>query len=204
MNQQDIETEVKFRILNSSAIEGRLITLGAILEHPKILETNLRLDTPDLSLKRNKQVLRLRRDNKVKLAFKGPAKWSNGVSSREEYEFSVGDYETAKKFVNALGYQSQVIYEKYRTTYLLNGLMITIDELPYGLFIEIEGADAEAIKNCGNDLKLNWENRLEDSYLSLFDRTKKSHGLPFRDLTFENFINLTIDLDSLGILPADK
>ena len=81
--------------------------------------------------------------------------------------------------------------------------MITIDELPYGLFIEIEGSDAEAIKECSNNLQLKWETRLEDSYLSLFDRTKKSHALSFRDLTFENFLEITIDLDSLGILPAD-
>lgn len=38
-----------------------------------------------------------------------------------------------------LGYVVSEVYEKYRTTYKLNVLQITLDEMPYGMFVEIEG-----------------------------------------------------------------
>ena len=82
-------------------------------------------------------------------------------------------------------------------------LKITFDEMPYGLFLEIEGPDVESIQECANKLNLTWEARLSESYLTLFYRLKNALNLKFRDLTFENFAGLDIKLEDLAIQAAN-
>jgi adenylate cyclase class 2 len=38
-----------------------------------------------------------------------------------------------------LGYRPALVYEKRRQTWLLNETEVVLDELPFGLFMEIEG-----------------------------------------------------------------
>ena len=132
-----------------------------------------------------------------------PASTLSGVSAREEIEFTVGDFDTAKKFLQALGYEVTVIYEKYRTTYERDNLHITFDEMPYGQFVEIEGLGVEVIKVVASKLGLNWKARINENYLTVFKRAQKALNLDFQDLTFENFKGVEIGLDALGITAAD-
>jgi adenylate cyclase class IV len=46
-----------------------------------------------------------------------------------------------QKIIESLGYVLQFTYEKYRTTYFIDDAYIMLDELPDGLFVEIEGND---------------------------------------------------------------
>lgn len=197
------EIEAKFCILHSEALEDRLKKLGAKLVHPRTHERNLRFDTPQLELTRQNRLLRLRKDYGNRLTFKGPTSLYGGIHSREEIEFLVDDFDTAVLFLKALGYEVSVIYEKYRTTYLYDDIIITLDEMPYGLFVELEGPDAESIQACAEKLTLTWEARLTETYLTLFERTKKALRLDFRDLTFENFEDVEMGLEVLGVEPAD-
>jgi adenylate cyclase class 2 len=64
--------------------------------------------------------------------------------------------------------------------------------MPYGDFLEIEGQKEEIIK-YSSLLGLDWEKRILLNYIELFDILKKSLGLPFSDVTFENFKNIRID-----------
>ena len=96
-----------------------------------------------------------------------------------------------------------VRYEKWRTVYLLNDLFITLDELPYGHFIEIEGADTALIRATAGALALDWDARIEASYLELFERLKQSKGLTMRNLTFADFAGITFAGSDLGVRPAD-
>ena len=68
-----------------------------------------------------------------------------------------------------------------------------------------EQADAggEAIQAAALQLGLDWEQRILDSYLMLFDMLKARLGLTFNDLSFENFQGLTIPPAALGAKPAD-
>jgi len=52
-------------------------------------------------------------------------------------------------------------------------------------------------------LGLAWERRIAMSYLELFARLKARLALPFDDLTFEAFRDLTIRPEDLGVQPAD-
>ncbi|MDI6770188.1 MAG: class IV adenylate cyclase [Anaerolineales bacterium] len=220
MNDQEIE--VKFYVKDLGKVAARLLEMCARLLRPRVHELNLRFDRPDGSLRREHRVLRLRQGEDARLTYKGPGSIVEGAMSRQEIEFSVGDFETAKAFLEALDYQLVVIYEKYRTTYMietsevfakhprrgqdLGGLsaLIMLDELPYGNFVEIEGPDAASIHAAVDSLGLDWEARIAESYLALFERLCKARGFTFRDLSFVNFADTRFTVNNLGVQPADE
>ena len=182
-------------------MEARLRELGARLLRPRAHELNLRYDRPDGSLRREQRVLRLRQSDDSRLTYKGPGSIVGGAMSRQEIEFTVGDFEAAKAFLEALDYQLVVVYEKYRTTYALETsevskdfgslqALIMLDELPYGNFVEIEGPEAISIHAAADRLGLEWEVVIGKSYLKLFEQLRDKLGFTFRDLTFENFAGL--------------
>ena len=155
MNGQEIEA--KFHVQNLREIELRLLELKTQLIQPRMHEVNLRFDRPDGELRNSFRVLRLRQDDIARFTFKGPSvEKDGGILSRQEIEFEVGDFDSAKHFLEAVGFQVVVFYEKFRTTYELNETHIMLDELPYGSFIEIEGEDVESIHSIANLLGLNW------------------------------------------------
>lgn len=200
---QDKELEVKYMLADLPALEKRLQALGARQVSARTHEINLRFDTLDGALDKSLQVLRLRRDQAVHLTYKGPSTSQQGVRVRTEIEFTVDDYDKAQRFLEALGYQVALMYEKYRTTYTLSGVEILLDELPYGDFVEIEGSDPQAIHSVNDRLGLNWDRRAPESYINLFESLKARLGLSFRDLSFENFSSLKITPADLELQPAD-
>jgi adenylate cyclase class 2 len=199
----DQELEVKYLVSDLAKLEQRLQTLGALQESPRTHEVNLRFDTPDGALEQGKQVLRLRQDQAIHLTYKGPASSQQGVRVRTEIEFGVDDFEKARRFLEALGYQVALMYEKYRTTYALEGVEILLDELPFGSFVEIEGSNPQVIRAVNDRLGLDWSKRAPESYIVIFETLKAGLELPFRDLSFENFSNLKITPAILDLHPAD-
>lgn len=198
------ELEVKLYLADLEAFQDRVEVLGAKLIEARLHEVNLRFDTPDESLTRSLQVLRLRQDNAARLTYKGPGETMDGVYARREIEFTVSDYESARALFEVLGYQVSLMYEKYRTTYDLDGIHITLDEMPYGDFSEIEGNDPDRIRSVAEKLGLDWEARIMDSYTSLFERLRGELGFTFRDLSFENFVGMDVPPAAMGVKPADK
>ena len=197
------ELEVKFYVTDLKKIERIAQSCGSVLSQPRTYESNLRFDTPDRRLQSNLQVLRLRLDSEARLTFKGPAQLFGGARLREEIEFVASDYETARLFLLALGYEVVMAYEKYRTVYDLENVHITLDELPYGNFLELEGDDPQVLQKISLLLGIDWEAQATGSYAFLFDQLKLEHGFTFRDLTFENFANLIITPEMMHLNPAD-
>jgi len=198
------ETEAKFYVRDLERIRKSLESLDAHLIQPRVLEMNLRFDFPNASLRAEGRVLRLRRDRQARLTYKGGNKNTQGVLSREEIEFVVEDFEKAKMFLEALGYQQIFYYEKYRTTFELGKTLVMLDELPYGTFVEIEGESEETIRALSERLALSWEATIERSYSALFEHIHKSMHLPFQDLSFANFAGIKIDATHLGVDVADR
>lgn len=184
-------------------LERRLVEAGAMLLHPRTHEFNLRFDSPNGALSQAQSMLRLRRDNSSHMTFKGPSTTLGGVLARQEIEFDVSNFTQAQKLIEALGFGSKFMYEKNRTTYALNGLKVTLDEMPYGNFVEIEGTEPEPIQAAAQQLGLDWEQRLPETYISIFRRLKDLYGLRFPDLSFENFKGIEVSLQRAGIQPAD-
>jgi adenylate cyclase class 2 len=138
------------------------------------------------------------------MTYKGPGETIDGVHTRREIEFTVSDYQSAHALLEALGYQVSLMYEKYRTTYDLDGLQVTLDEMPYGNFTEIEGQDGKQIRAAAENLGVNWDARIIDSYTALFEQLQEKLGLTFRDLSFENFKEIDVTYQALGVQPADQ
>lgn len=198
------ELEVKFYIANLEALKERLEAIGARMTQARMLETNLRFDTPAGDLSRAFKALRLRRYQDNRVTYKGPSEFVEGVRSRREIEFTVGDFESAQELFETLGYQVILLYEKFRTTYEVNGMEISCDELPYGDFVEIEGDNAESIHALAEKLAVDWEARIPESYTVLFENLRKTRRLSFRDLSFENFEHLQVSPSDLRVRPADQ
>ncbi|HEX9615799.1 MAG TPA: class IV adenylate cyclase [Anaerolineales bacterium] len=198
------ELEIKLYLADLPAFQERLEALGAQRVQPRVHELNLRFDTPSGELARSSQVLRLRRDTASRVTYKGPGTIVGGVRARQEIEFTVGDFEAARALFEALGYQVSVIYEKYRATYELDGVLVTLDQLPFGDFAEIEGPDAGRIRAAADKLGLDWEARVTESYIALFDHLRKVYAFSFRHLTFENFAGMEISPTELGVRAADQ
>jgi adenylate cyclase class 2 len=203
MNSAGSELEVKFYLSRRKALEAKLNSLGRIIA-PRVHEVNLRFDTPDFSLTASGRLLRLRRDTRARVTYKGEGSVEGGARLRKELEYTVSDFDTAKALFEALGYQVYMIYEKYRTTYELANVEVALDEMPTGDFLEIEGPDSESIRGAANLLELNWEAHVLDSYTMLFERLRERLGFDFRDLSFENFKGMQISSDELGVLIADQ
>jgi adenylate cyclase class 2 len=177
--------------------------LGAQLIQERVLETNIRFDLSDASLRAKGRVLRLRRDTEARLTYKSGSTKEQGVLSREEIEFVVEDFEKAKRFLEALGYQKLVYYEKYRTTYEWNDTHIMLDELPYGDFVEIEGETIDVIRTAAGQLNLNWKAAIGTSYNALFERVQRALKLSIQDLSFANFENIKVQDNDLEVFAAD-
>jgi adenylate cyclase class 2 len=203
MNRNQLEMEVKFYLNDMPGFEHRLRSIGASLIQPRTFETNLRFDTPDLSLTKEHRVLRLRHDTENYLTYKGPTQLGKAVSVRQEIEIKVDDFDATQAFLEALGYKESVRYEKWRTKYRLENLSLDLDEMPFGNFVEIEGDDAVRIEQMALSLALNWPLHLNESYMMLFERLKKNKNLDIHNLIFEDFKNLKIKPEDMNIKPAD-
>ncbi|MCU0488954.1 MAG: class IV adenylate cyclase [Anaerolineales bacterium] len=202
MNFQELE--LKYYVKDLSRLQTQVQALGSVCDQERVLEINLRFDRPDYLLSKNGQALRLRYDTHARLTFKGPSQAQEGIRLRQEIEFVASDYQAARAFLLALGFQVVLIYEKYRTGYKLGDVHILLDELPYGNFVEIEGPDPAQILEVNNRLGLNFERRVEESYTVLFERLRDQLHLPTRDLVFESFAQIPITADDLGVQPADE
>ena len=200
---EKIEKEAKFYIRDLKKIEQQIKDLGGVVVQPRVFESNLRFDTHERELSASYQVLRLRQDTRARLTYKGPTDPNSEVSARLEYEVEISDLTTGRHILEALGYEIVAIYEKYRTSYSLDNVELSLDEMPFGKFMEIEGADAQQIRQMANKLNLKWENRSSLSYLSIFSLIKERLDLSMRDLTFDNFSKLNVKPDNLQLFYAD-
>jgi adenylate cyclase class 2 len=203
MSANGQEIEAKFYVRDLKAIENRLLTLGATCIVPRGFEYNLRFDDAHNSLNRQHKVLRLRKSNDVRMTFKGPARQDGGALARTEIEIVVNDFDMAQQLIENLGYRVFGVYEKYRAMYDFEGAIVTLDELPYGHFVEIEGENPASIVEVAKKLVLNPAAAIPASYQGLFEKLKALKDLPAKNLTFWEFEKITTTPEDLGVRAAD-
>ncbi|GAB4569994.1 MAG: hypothetical protein Kow0077_03420 [Anaerolineae bacterium] len=198
-----LEIEAKLWVEALPPVLAKLAQAGAEMRHPRIFERNIRYEDASGSLTPAGVVLRLRQDDRARLTYKGPAlvPATTGLQTRFEAEVTVDDFDTMALILERLGYRPFMVYEKYRTTYVLDETEIVLDEMPYGLFVEIEGAP-DRIEAVIDRLGLADAPRFGESYAQLFERVKHRLGLTFTDLTFENFSGIRVPLEAF--LPEEK
>lgn len=197
-SNSNLEVEVKFLAADRSLIREKILAAGAHLEKPRTFEKNISYDNAWGGLLRKAQLLRLRQDESARLTFKGTPQDEHlsEAKVREELEIRVSDFATAALILERVGFEQRQTYEKYRETFRLGEVEILVDELPYGLFVELEGTEA-GIKETAELLGFDWNQRILESYLFILTRMKAEFDLPMDDLTFDNFADVTVSAADL-------
>jgi adenylate cyclase class 2 len=92
------------------------------------------------TLQRGTSALRLRRvGSKAVLTYKERLPRASAIKQQREEETAVDDPDATAAILDALGFTPVLVYEKRRQTWRLERVEVVIDELPFGLFMEIEG-----------------------------------------------------------------
>lgn len=91
-------------------------------------------------LEEEKAALRIRKtDHKTLLTYKRRVGNLGELKQHIEHETEIADAEAVKNIIECLGFEVGLIYEKRRRTWRFQKVEIVLDELPFGLFMEIEG-----------------------------------------------------------------
>jgi adenylate cyclase, class 2 len=191
-----LEVEVKFLLLQTSALRKKLLDLHLERQGP-VFETNIRFEDADNSLVRHHRLLRLRSADRSTLTFKSPPAVPDAeFKVFQELEVEISDPETMARILESLGFRKAQVYEKYRETFFLENACCCIDRMPYGDFLEIEGT-RPAIRTVAQLLHLDWNHRITMNYLEIFEIIKTRQALSFTDVTFSNFQDIAVDIEKI-------
>jgi adenylate cyclase class 2 len=171
-----VETEVKIPFHGDPQHAHILIeSRGYIVSAPRTLESDQLFDHPASELKNADQLLRLRRSGAHStVTYKGPATRER-YKSREEIEFDVSDPSAFELVLNRLGYTPGFRYEKYRTKFAAAPGIITVDETPIGVFLELEGP-SDWIDSTALRLGFSPSEYSTTSYAALYREYLRSHA----------------------------
>src|SRR5215213_10885735 len=142
-----IEIEKKYRLEPGrlEALRRRLGEVGAEGRGTPEFEENVIYTGPGLDPAR--RVLRLRRKGgRAVFTFKERDLSGSPVKRQREEETEVADAGALAAILEALGYRPALVYEKRRETWRLNDTEVVMDELPFGLFLEIEGEESAILE----------------------------------------------------------
>ena len=138
-----IEIEKKYRLTKKQreAIARRLHKLQATAGELEFEENTLyrggRLDLGGCAL-------RLRRVNgRALLTFKERFPSKSAIKHQREEETVVADADAVAAILRSLEFRPALVYEKRRTRWNIGKAEVALDELPFGLFMEIEGSEKE-------------------------------------------------------------
>lgn len=178
-----LEQEVKLKFENAEAARRSVEATGARLVVSRRLLDDRMFDTADQHLRQAGCALRVRRDGpRTCFTFKGPTE-PGPVKSREEIETEVGDADVAEALFRALGFRRWFRAEKYREEYALGAAVVTVDEAPIGVYVEIEATPAE-IDRVAALLGKSRGDYVLTSYPALYAEWCAARGVVATDMTF--------------------
>ena len=135
------------------------------------------------SLASGNQVLRLRRvAGRGTLTYKQRHPSDGPIKRQREEETEIEDPEAMAAILEALGYKPALVYEKRRATWRFKGAEVVVDELPFGLFAEIEG-DENTILEVEKELGL----VDVEAELATYPRLTRQHGQTRGDVIESRF-----------------
>lgn len=170
-----VEIEKKYRVSTEefSELAHELGELGAQFVGEDFEENTI---YGGESLARNGSVIRIRRTaERSLLTFKKRISDLADAKQQIEIESEVSDPEAVAEILAQLGIVPRLLYEKRRKTYHLRGAEVVLDELPFGLFVEIEGSIMQ-IKEA--EMILGWDDQevVQETYPALTLRLGEANG----------------------------
>jgi adenylate cyclase class 2 len=183
-----VETEIKFRVADLSALAERLESAGFRLETPRSFESNVLYDTPDRQMRARTEILRIR-------SYAG--RWvlthkrlpGAGVAAEDrhkhriETETGIAHGAALAEFFLCLGLVAAFRYEKWRTEWTDGEGHCVIDETPIGNYAELEGSSTW-IDRTALCLGIDPADYITVSYGRLFDQWRQQQRSTAEDLTF--------------------
>jgi len=195
MNMSTLEIEVKFFLADMEVVRNQIKQFGAESEG-RVFETNICFENAAQDLRVTKSLLRLRKDNKTTLTYKTkPDRPDNDFKVLTELEVAISDFDTMVDILKVLGYHQDQVYEKYRETFTLGSTNVCLDSMPFGNFLEIEGQKKDILQ-LARQLDMPWQNRILWNYRSMFFTLKERLNLGFNDITFDNFRDIDLDIET--------
>jgi adenylate cyclase, class 2 len=177
------EVEIKFLVPDLKALEKKLKQLGFKCETPSTHEINTLYDLPGKKLRRNGEILRLRKyGNKWKLTHKSKGKVGRH-KSREEAETTLSDGKQMEAILRALGFAPVFIYEKFRSEWSDGQGQVVLDHTPIGDVAEIEGK-TRWIDHTARTLSIESKTYITKSYGELFIDWKRKTKCEAENMTF--------------------
>jgi len=165
--RDELEREIKLPYKTPALARRAVIASGATPLRARRLQNDCLLDREIEPLSNRHCALRIRIDgDQAYLTFKDtpvPGK----TKTRKELETTVGDGELLLRLFERLGFRVWFRYQKYREEFSRGDLIIAIDEVPIGTFVELEGSE-EDILNTATRLERSSSDFVLDSYLALF------------------------------------
>jgi adenylate cyclase class 2 len=181
LEQREIEIKLKMDA-SRTRIAARLRSMGATLYRARHFEDNQILDYPSGKLHRSGSLLRIRRIGRgATLTYKGPRHIVRGAKSRVEMETEVSEGATLLKVLERIGLRQVFRYQKHRTVYRCESVLIALDETPVGNYIEVEGSPAGIVR-IARRLGFRREDFDSRSYYELFVAYRRVHRFPSKDM----------------------
>ena len=137
----EIEKKYHLSFAERERVKKRLVEVNAQFCHEEFEENTLYAGgVIDCS----RTILRVRRAaNKTVFTYKERDARSSAIKRQREEETNVDDGEALHRILCALGFRPSLVYEKRRATWRIGNVEVVLDELPFGLFMEIEGGERE-------------------------------------------------------------
>ncbi len=193
------EKEIKFSIDNFHHIRDRLKELGFNFVD-RYFEENVVFDFQDKRLKTQKKLLRLRsiRDRHI-LCFKQPTDASDSdLKSMEEIETEIKNRDNLIVILKNLGLAVSFKYEKIREKWEKEDVVVCLDILPFGDYLEVETKGDMDIIEVAREIGLDLQKKDIRNYHEINREKRKELGLaPDDNFTFEEWKKIRQDLNGV-------
>jgi adenylate cyclase, class 2 len=198
------EVEIKLRITDLAALLKQIRRMG-VVPHGRVLEENILYDTPEGDFRSRGRLLRLRIEtpatsgptsgavrsgrghrSRAILTSKAPVPASPWRRYKEklETETVVADLGVLSRAVKSLGLREGFRYEKYRTSFRLDGAHLDLDETPVGNFLEIEGSP-RSIDRIARRLGFSPRDYMRATYWDLYALDCRHRGRKIGNMLFD-------------------
>ena len=183
------EVELKFPLKDPESMRKLLIEKG-FTSQGRLFEENIVFDTPESTLDSSGRLLRLRRDDKVRLTFKEPPEdrtHTGRFKVKEESELLVDDLATMRYILRKLGFTKERVYEKYREHFVRGpAVSAELDRLPHmGFFLELEAPPGE-MESLAAELGLDLSEGSKKNYFRLFEAYCRDNNFDLIDMRFDD------------------
>lgn len=140
-----------------------------------------------MDLEKKGVFLRVRSGSKNTVTMKEKIGEDKNVRSRKETEFEISDVDQMAYILGKLGFTFVRIMEKYRINLQYKGAILSIDEMPFGMYLEIEGSE-EGVGKIASELGYSNSDKILGTYWEVFEEYKKENNLTGENIVFpENY-----------------